>query len=61
MDTTTSGRASPFWLAEDHIDRHHLVGAARRQAVGARQVDQVERSGRAQVIWPFFVSTVTPG
>jgi hypothetical protein len=29
-------------LAEDDVNGHHLVGAARRQAVGARQVDQVE-------------------
>ena len=29
-------------LAEDQIDRDHLVGAARGQAVGAGQVDEVE-------------------
>ena len=34
-------------LAEDHIDGHHLIGAARRQAVGAGQVDQVERLAAA--------------
>ena len=48
-------------LAEDDVDRDHLVGAARRQAVGAGQVDEVERPGRRGSCWPFFVSTVTPG
>jgi len=30
-------------LAKDQIDGHHLVGAARRQAVGAGQVNEIER------------------
>ena len=42
MATTTSGRRFALLLAEDHIDGDHFVGAARRQAVGAGQVDQVE-------------------
>ena len=29
--------------AQDDIDSHHLIGTARRQTVGARQVDQIER------------------
>ncbi len=29
-------------LTEDDVHGHHFVGAARRQAVGARQVDQIE-------------------
>ena len=33
----------PLLAAEDDVDGDHLVGAARRQAVGAGQVDQVER------------------
>ena len=59
--TTTSGRGSPGCWPRMTIDRDHLVGAAGGQAVGAGQVDQVEGAGRRRRIWPFFVSTVTPG
>ncbi len=36
------GPAFLLLLAQDHIDGNHFVGAARRQAVGAGQIEQVE-------------------
>ena len=48
-------------VAEDDVDGDHLVGAARGQAVGAGQVDELEATGRRWRNLPFFVSTVTPG
>ena len=36
------GRAVVVAAAEQHIDGDHFVGRARREAVGARQIDQLE-------------------
>ena len=47
--------------AQQHVDRHHFVRRARREAVRARQIDQLETSARRAAACPVFFSTVTPG
>ena len=47
--------------AEQQIDRDHLVRAARGEAVGAGQVDEVATVTPSATNCPFFISTVTPG
>ena len=61
MQTTASGWPTSGLPAEQHVDRHHLVGRARRQAVRARQIDEVDACGRPSWTRPIFFSTVTPG
>ena len=41
-------------LAENDVDGEHFVGAARRQAVGAGQIDESRRSYRRAEAFPFW-------